>query len=429
MRILHVSPAYFPALGGAQLHLKELSEGLVSRGHDVTVLTPNVRNHSDMILCRGGGLPEHEVINGVKVIRFRPDGGLAGKAIDKWLRCRGGYRSLHAILSADVVTMLSQGPRAFPIIPYILRFHPDVVATISWCWPPAFHTYLARKLKNFTLVGIPLFHTATTWSYRDIYKSMLPQCDAVVVNTRHEGEFVRERGAKRVEVAGVGIHPELFECRSGIDIRARYSLGDRPVVGFVGRQVASKGVTKLVEAMRRVWKWNPDVHLIIAGERAHFRDEVGNLVDGLSDRERTRIVRIDEFHERDKASLYDAFDVLALPSREESFGIAYLEAWMCGKPVIGGRIGSTQCVIDEGVDGLLANPDDGEDIALNIIDLLSDRDKRERMARNGRAKTLAHYTWDKVTDKVEALYRDLIAASEMRQRSDAHWLKKYRIAP
>jgi glycosyltransferase involved in cell wall biosynthesis len=118
-----------------------------------------------------------------------------------------------------------------------------------------------------------------------------------------------------------------------------------------------------------------------------------------------------------------------LPSREESLGIAYLEAWMCGKPMIGGRIGSTQCVIDEGVDGLLANPDDAEDIALTIINLLSDRDMRERMARNGRAKTLIHYTWDMVTDKVEALYRDLIAAREMRQRSDAPWLKKYRIAP
>lgn len=97
--------------------------------------------------------------------------------------------------------------------------------------------------------------------------------------------------------------------------------------------------------------------------------------------------------------------------------------------MIGGRIGSTQCVIDEGVDGLLANPDDAEDIALTIINLLSDRDMRERMARNGRAKTLIHYTWDMVTDKVEALYRDLIAAREMRQRSDAPWLKKYRIAP
>jgi len=201
---------------------------------------------------------------------------------------------------------------------------------------------------------------------------MLAQCDAVVVNTEHEAEFIRERAATRVEVAGVGIHPELFECRSGIDIRARYSLGDRPVVGFVGRQIPTKGVTKLVEAIRRVWKWNHDVHLVIAGDRDYFPDRMENLINGLSERDRARIVRIDEFPESDKTSIYNAFDVFALPSKEESFGIAFLEAWMCEKPVIGGRIGSTQCVIDEGVDGLLADPEDAEDIAQRIIELLSD---------------------------------------------------------
>ena len=137
-------------------------------------------------------------------------------------------------------------------------------------------------------------------------------------------------------------------------------------------------------------------------------------------------MKINEFHEKDKASLHDAFDVFALPSTEESFGIVYLEAWMCRKPVIGGRISSTQCVIDEGVDGLLADPHDAEDIAQRIIELLSDRDKRERMGRNGHAKTLAQYTWDKVTDKVESLYLELVAAKGMRQHSDAHWLQKYR---
>lgn len=157
MKILFIGPAYFPALGGAQVHLKELSEGLSSRGHDVTVLCPNVRRHSDMALSRNAGLSAHEVINGVKVRRFEPDGGLAGKALDKWLQCRGGYRSFHAVFGENLATMLSAGPRSFAIIPYLLRAQTDIVVTISWFWPPAFYAYLAKKLKNFTLVGIPFF--------------------------------------------------------------------------------------------------------------------------------------------------------------------------------------------------------------------------------------------------------------------------------
>lgn len=73
------------------------------------------------------------------------------------------------------------------------------------------------------------------------------------------------------------------------------------------------------------------------------------------------------------------------------------------------RIGSTRCVIDDGVDGLLVDPQCPEDFAVKIVMLLSDRDKREKMGVAAYLKTLAHYTWDKVVVRVETLYRDLHA--------------------
>jgi glycosyltransferase involved in cell wall biosynthesis len=133
------------------------------------------------------------------------------------------------------------------------------------------------------------------------------------------------------------------------------------------------------------------------------------LLQTFSQNERDRIVQIHDFAEHEKASIYDAFDVLVLPSTAESFGLAYLEAWACGKPVIGGRIGPTECVIEEGVDGLLVGTDDAPGLARKIIELLSDPEKRARMGRRGREKTLARFTWDRVTDNVERLYRDVVA--------------------
>jgi glycosyltransferase involved in cell wall biosynthesis len=213
-------------------------------------------------------------------------------------------------------------------------------------------------------------------------------------------------------VAGVGVHPEPFACRNGAAMRARYSIGDRLVVGFVGRQQAEKGIIQLVEAMRIVWKWNHDVYLICAGHRSNeYQDiKVENAIQQLSCSERERFIRIEQFTDEEKASLYDAFDVFALPSTAESFGLAYLEAWLCKKPVIGARIGSTQCVIDENIDGLLVEPMDPQDLACKIIELLSDRPKREMMGMKGYSKTLARYAWRNVIDRVEALYRDLCAA-------------------
>jgi glycosyltransferase involved in cell wall biosynthesis len=409
MKILHITPMYFPAVGGGELHVTELSESLASRGHEVTVLTANVDSQENLSPGHHGGLPSIEVRNGVKVVRFSPDGGALGAALNAWHSMRGGYRSLNLIFGESGVDFLLRKPRLAQLIPYLAVSRADVIASVNWYWPPAYHAYLARKLKRFTLVGIPLFHTAEAWYNHGMYKKMLAACDAVVANTSHEAELVRERTRARVEVAGVGVRAKLFECRDGAEIRRRYGLGTLPVVGFVGRQAVNKGLAKLLEAMRTVWKWNREVRLVVAGSRPIPKGQVESTIAGLTPFEQERIVKIDDFRDDDKGSIFDSFDVFALPSIAESFGIAYLEAWLCKKPVIGARIGSTQCIIDEGVDGLLVNPTDPQDIARAIIDLLSNNDMRERMGRSGYAKTIAQYTWDKVTDKVEKLYLELVA--------------------
>ncbi len=408
MRIFHVSPLYYPSVGGGEVHIKELSEGLASRGHDVTVLTWNIRSPWDME--NFGGLPKRQMINGVRVVRFRPDGGPLGWALQKWLTVRGGYRSSALVFGKDGLELLSRKPLMLQLIPYLVSARPDIVASIIWEYSAAYYTYLARKLSRFTLVGFPLFHTAERWCSRSIYTRMLADCDAVVLNTLYEEKFVRDRASVRLEVAGVGIHPQAFNCRNGDEVRARHHLGMNPVVGFVGRQDPEKGVVKLLHAMRIVWEWNHEVRLVLAGTRLPRSNKVDATVEGLPECERQRIVRINDFPEEEKASIYDAFDVFALPSTAESFGISYLEAWMCGKPVIGARIGPTQCVINEGVDGLLVDPTDPDDIARAIIELLSDSHMRERMGRSGHAKTIAQFTWDRVTDNIEKLYLDLLAS-------------------
>ncbi|HEU4588621.1 MAG TPA: glycosyltransferase family 4 protein [Gemmatimonadales bacterium] len=408
MKILHISPMYYPALGGAEVHLKEVSEGLAARGHDVTVLTANVQNTWDLWPAQDGALPATEVINGVTVIRVRPDAGRLAAGFRVLSELPGGHRALRLLFTLDGVHLLARGPRAFGMLPHILRARADIVASMNWYWPPAVYAYLARRLKRFRLVGIPLFHTAEDWCNREIYKRMLVQCEAIIANTQYEGEFASQRGARRVEVGGVGIHPAAFDGRNGASVRLRYGLGDRPVVGFVGRATPNKGIGPVVESMRHVWAWNPEVRLVLAGPTPGKTSPLESLLATLTEAERERVVRIHDFAERDKASIYDAFDVFVLPSTGESFGLGYLEAWMCRKPVIGARIGPTSCIIDEGENGLLANPDDPADLARGIIDLLADRSKRERMGQRGHDKTLAHYTWARVTEKVERLYHDLL---------------------
>ena len=69
-------------------------------------------------------------------------------------------------------------------------------------------------------------------------------------------------------------------------------------------------------------------------------------------------------------------------------------------------------MIRDGVDGLLVDPDDPEDIAAAILRLLGDRELRLRMGRAGLEKTLSCFTWDKITDHVEQIYLDLVTSKQ-----------------
>ena len=156
MRILHVSPMYFPVLGGAELHLREISEGLAARGHEVTVLTSNICNSWDLWNAKPANLPEVESINGVKIVRLQPDGGLWEKLIPLCGNMPGWHRGLNWLLSPSGLDLFMQGPRTFGVIPYLLCSNADVVANMNWYWPLGHYCHLARRLKPYKLVGIPL---------------------------------------------------------------------------------------------------------------------------------------------------------------------------------------------------------------------------------------------------------------------------------
>jgi len=411
MKILHVNPGYHPVLGGAEFHMKEISETLVRRGHEVTVLTTNVRRAQDLCRSGYGQLPASEMINGVRVVRVHPNGGVLGKGLNVLHHLRGGYRLLSTLFGKEHLEFLLRNPMTVQMIPYILRSNADIVAAMNWWFPQAYYVYLARRLKRFRLVGFPLFHLAEGWADNTLLKKMIAACDAVIANTDYEAEVSKGSGAENISVGGVGIWPSMFEDVDGKKVRAKHALDNLPIVGFVGRADIPKGTVALLEAMKSVWKWNETVRLVLAGPQIDPHGPVAQYLDAMPAVERKRVVQINDFPESEKASIFDAFDVFALPSVAESFGIAYLEAWMCRKPVIGARIGSTSSVIKEGKDGLLVTPGNAEELAEAIILLLKDRELRQRMGEAGRTKTVACHTWDRVTDRVENVYRALLRDS------------------
>jgi glycosyltransferase involved in cell wall biosynthesis len=163
--------------------------------------------------------------------------------------------------------------------------------------------------------------------------------------------------------------------------------------------------------MPRVWEKHPDAHLLMAGARTSFSPNIDRMIHALAPEQRDRVTVINDFSEEEKPDLLMACDVLAHPSANESFGIVFLEAWACGKPVIGAREGAVPSVIDDGYDGLLFDYPDPDSLAKVVLDLLANPSLRSQFGQAGREKTLANYTWDVVTERLRNVYTQAIARS------------------
>ena len=386
--------------------LRAVSERLIERGHQVTVFAVNGATQRELTLPDGGALPDHEIINGVEVRRFPPE-DFATRAFRWWTNLPGGWRS-SALVLREGVGMVRRRPGPLPMLPALLRARADVVTGMNWVFPLAYASHLMRRVRKVPLVGIPLLHISRPWADSPSFRPMMATCDGLIASTAAEAEFLLARGGRNTTVGGTGISPGDFARPDGGMIRRRLGLGDGPVIGFIGRQDRGKGTVTLVEAMRDVWRSVPDARLLLAGQSAHRSGEVNDALAALPPDLHARVALLDDFPDDEIAHIADACSVVAMPSVEEGFGIAYLEGWMCGKPVIGARIPSTACVISDGIDGLMVAPFDVAELSRAILRLIGDPSLRDRLGTAGRARTLANHTWDAVTDRWENAFKQVI---------------------
>jgi glycosyltransferase involved in cell wall biosynthesis len=299
-------------------------------------------------------------------------------------------------------------PSGVGVVPRVLLTRADVVLSVNWHFGVSFWTSATMRFRRTPHVGVPIFHIDRPWAQREDYSRMLQRCDAVIALTESEASFVRARGGGSVSVGGGGIDPARFSNANGASIRSKYGLGARSVVGFVGRQDEDKGVPTLIRAMVQVWQQAPETVLLLAGPSAHRSPVVTDLLRSLPESSRGLVVLVDDFSDQEGPAILSACEVVAQPSVEEAFGLALIEAWICGRPVIGADIAATRCLIDHGVDGWIVKPLDPLDLAERILDLLGNRDRRESFGTKGREKVLARYTWDRIIDSWEATCRDVL---------------------
>ncbi len=191
----------------------------------------------------------------------------------------------------------------------------------------------------------------------DLRERLCPaaQCAALIL---HVSNF---RPVKRVDAA-----LEVFR-RIREHLPARFVLiGDGPVRGDIERLVAEYGLTHDV---------------VVLGEQH-------DLVPYLS-----------------------VADLFLLPSAQESFGLAALEAMACEVPVIASNVGGLPEIIENDVNGYVFPPTDTATMAAKAVELLHDPERRMKLGRQAAARVRADYCVDRVVPIYEHAYRDVLSSS------------------
>lgn len=404
MKILHVLHGYPPNVGGVQNLFREVSERLArDYGDAVTVFTTNAYSNYHFWQADPRTMPAgRSVQNGVVVHRFPVWNRLS------WLRlnlARVAYKL--RLPYHDWARALYNGPIVPGLAQAVAACDADVVVAASF---PLLHMHAAQagaRRSGRPLLFFGALHPEDRWGFdrRNIFEA-IRRADGYLAATPLEHAFLAEKGVDpaKMNVTGAGVDAAALARADGAAWRQAHGLGAAPLLAFVGQQAAHKGIDTLIAALPRIWAVAPQTHLAIAGKPTAFsaalRRQIAALPQGQA-----QVHIFDAPAEAEKNGLLAACDVLALPSRHESFGMVLVEAWACGKPVVAAAAGGVPYLVDDGADGLLVPPGDAAALAAALGRLLQDGALRRAMGTAGRRKVMARYSWEAVTARFRAAYQ------------------------
>ena len=218
--------------------------------------------------------------------------------------------------------------------------------------------------------------------------------DAVVAVSQSVANCVVD-GDARVIYAGLSVPAT---------VPPRRPAGTEIVIGTAGRLVELKGIEYLLSAVSALKQEFPNLRLEIAGSGPqHQKLESIAAQSGLGERIKF-LGWIDDI-----SSVLTRWDIFVMPSLEEGFPIAALDAMAAGLPLIATRVGGVPELIEDGTTGWLVPPRDVESLTSRLRILLSDPELRVKMGDSGYARVRDHFSTAQMTERFAELYDELLS--------------------
>ena len=214
--------------------------------------------------------------------------------------------------------------------------------------------------------------------------------------------FTGHRDRPRVHVIHNGIDLRRFDTDlMGGRLHPLHPGSGHLLVTAVAGLNNQKGHIHLVRAMPEILRAVSNARFLFAGD-GHLRGELEATVVSLGLKDAVTFAG----ERSDIPSILASSDLFVLPSLFEGMPMSVLEAMAAGRAVVATDVGGTQDVVVPGETGLLVPPGDPAALAVAVIELLSDRERRQAFGRSGRRRVEEHFSASHMGDRYRALFRD-----------------------
>jgi glycogen synthase len=375
VRIVLLSSAFAPQVGGVEILTDRLARNLQRAGHQVEVWSARSRDDP---------LAEDELIDGLRVRRFVFDAPRASpQVVAEWpVRAGITLARMHKALR-----------ELRPDLLHVQCFGPNgVYATLS---SVVGHLPLVVTLQGETFMDDHEIYTESLF-LRSGLRLGLRRARAVTGCSQFTLEdAVRRFGLDRDKARVVF---------NGVDLDEVAPSNARPpferFVFALGRVVRRKGFDLLVEAWAQIAERHQGVGLVLGGTGP----ELPRLRSMVEERRLTdRVHLAGPMSRADVAATMRQAEVFAMPSRVEAFGIVVLEAWRAGTPAIVTANGGTAEFVEDGITGLVVDPNDTEALAGAVERLLANARLRARIAAAAEER-LGAFEWSSIRQQYEQVY-------------------------
>jgi glycosyltransferase involved in cell wall biosynthesis len=392
MNILYTITSYPPSIGGAQLYIHELAKR-AAQEHSVNVVSFFNNNRNDWLLGTTLRVPSKENRYIYENVNVRQ---ISFTKLEKFMMfpflCTYYFNKRRNIsaLSRFIEKKLHCSDNK-----------PDLVHNVRVGREPlSYASYnLARSLR-IPFIFTPLHHPKWShWFYRE-YQGLYRKADGLFALTPHEKELFKNLGVKEENIFITGTGPVVSNEFNPERFKKTYNISGNMVL-FIAQGYKYKGIFELLKAAKIVFKHIKNINFVFIGPHTEYSKKIFKKIKD------TRILHLGKVDFVTKTDALSACDIFCLPSRQESFGAVFLEAWCFEKPVIGLDIPQVRFIIKDGVNGYLVPPKP-EIIADRIINLLSNVDLCKKLGRAGRKLVEDNFTWDILYKKTIKAYEEIL---------------------